>query len=396
MNYIRALVAVALLLLPSVAVAQPAMPIDRYVTLTSAADIPGRRADVYQMIFGSPQLPTTQSQVDVGIPDPFAGWGFNVARVDRFVANMQGGETVVDYLYWASEPNVNRLAVINFGHQTVCNYPSFPSFYEAPQLIQRLLDEGFSVYTSNMPGCGPGIYTAHPILFTNYGNIALRYFFQPIVWAINYLEANHPFVDYSIAGLSGGGWTADVTPAVDLRFKTGIGFSGNYPGLNFIGAWNSDNDGECQSALCWGEGSVPDFVSLVGLRDLYIMSAYGQGRFHQQVMIRRDDCCYGEAQWLGLSVAQPGVPKFNFRDYYNGTAQCRGANPCRWATYLAAYSQDITEALANIQPAVNPPTAVDEFGTSHQISWWGRNKIMAVFQGNGPEALPPRNRKMWW
>jgi hypothetical protein len=40
----------------------------------------------------------------------------------------------------------------------------------------------------------------------------------------------------------------------------------------------------------------PSFYSIAGYPDLYVLGAYGPGRKQVQILVRRDDCCFGEAQ----------------------------------------------------------------------------------------------------
>ena len=40
----------------------------------------------------------------------------------------------------------------------------------------------------------------------------------------------------------------------------------------------------------------PKFYQLAGYPDLYLLAANGKGRSHIQILNRRDDCCFGEAQ----------------------------------------------------------------------------------------------------
>ena len=40
----------------------------------------------------------------------------------------------------------------------------------------------------------------------------------------------------------------------------------------------------------------PTFYRIAGYPDLYILGAQGPGRKQVQILVRRDDCCFGQAQ----------------------------------------------------------------------------------------------------
>ena len=61
-------------------------------------------------------------------------------------------------------------------------------------------------------------------------------------------------------------------------------------------------------------GSVGDreqyeasFYRIAGYPDLYVLGAHGRGRKQVQILVRRDDCCFGQAQHnaqaIGMSYA---------------------------------------------------------------------------------------------
>ena len=57
-----------------------------------------------------------------------------------------------------------------------------------------------------------------------------RLFLEPIVQDINYFTRAVPNAgDVSMTGLSGGGWTATMAPAVDSRIKLSIPVAGSAP-----------------------------------------------------------------------------------------------------------------------------------------------------------------------
>jgi hypothetical protein len=44
------------------------------------------------------------------------------------------------------------------------------------------------------------------------------------------------------------------------------------------------------------EQNEPSFYRLAGYPDLYVLGASGTGRKQIQILVRKDDCCFGQAQ----------------------------------------------------------------------------------------------------
>jgi hypothetical protein len=49
----------------------------------------------------------------------------------------------------------------------------------------------------------------------------------------------------------------------------------------------------------------PTFYALAGYPDLYVLGAYGPGRKQVQILVRRDDCCFGQAQHDEAALGLP-------------------------------------------------------------------------------------------
>ena len=76
-------------------------------TITSAADITTRRNTLINQVWGTTTLPTTLPSVTQNIGNSFPG--YNVARVDRYVASMSNGQTNTSD-FAGDSPNNNRVA----------------------------------------------------------------------------------------------------------------------------------------------------------------------------------------------------------------------------------------------------------------------------------------------
>jgi hypothetical protein len=218
-------------------------------------------------------------------------------------------------------------------------------------------------------------------------------FFEPMNETINWLQANAPFADYNTMGLSGGGWTSHVYPALDQRIHITIGDAGGGPGYQFPpNAYVSPNYGDCIGASgCYGEQQgtpAPNrFYDIAGYMDLYLMGAYGLAtvsgapRYHRQIVNTYDSAAYGNTQWTDSS--------FNYQTYYTSTApaQCGNANPCTWQTYLTYYSQQIANLLSTLGgPGSFPPVVADKVANWHQISDCGDSSSFTVSGSGGTQS----------
>jgi hypothetical protein len=88
-----------------------------------------------------------------------------------------------------------------------------------------------------------------------------------------------------MVGLSGGGWTTTVYAALDPSIRCSVPIAGSIPLYLRSGGSVGDR-----------EQFDPGFYRLAGYPDLYILGASGAGRRQIQILARRDDCCFGEAQ----------------------------------------------------------------------------------------------------
>src|SRR5271169_591140 len=191
--------------------------IDTAITLTSPSDVAARRVSLIMEVWGTKTLPTAQSTVTIGVENPIFGGTPNTARVDLYHADMSNGQTNEGYFYVAGPISLNRVVFLNPGHQGTCDWNDIPGGYGVTALFNLLLTNGYSVFAMNMPACGQS--WEHDALYADYGEIAMGYFIEPIVQAINYMQAHYSFANYNITGLSGGGWTSDVAPAIEIRLQ---------------------------------------------------------------------------------------------------------------------------------------------------------------------------------
>tara|TARA_B100000929_G_C15313991_1_gene354861 strand:- start:59 stop:664 length:606 start_codon:yes stop_codon:yes gene_type:complete len=110
----------------------------------------------------------------------------------------------------------------------------------------------------------------------------MKLFLEPIQTNLNFLDKEYDFKQYSMIGLSGGGWTTVVYSAIDERISNSFSVAGSAPfylrvDLRDIGDYEQTNI---------------DLYQNVNYLELYVLSAYGDGRKHVQIFNKNDPCCY--------------------------------------------------------------------------------------------------------
>jgi hypothetical protein len=141
----------------------------------------------------------------------------------------------------------------------------------------------------------PGDCTGkHEALFElNPAGSPIKYFLEPTAISLNYLKDpkraqsdDFPrYKNFHMVGLSGGGWTTTLYAAIDPTIRCSFPVAGTIP--LYLRSGGSVGDREQFEA---------SFYRLAGYPDLYILGAAGDHRKQVQILVRRDDCCFGEAQ----------------------------------------------------------------------------------------------------
>jgi hypothetical protein len=111
----------------------------------------------------------------------------------------------------------------------------------------------------------------------------LKFFLEPVAISLNEIGGRYKRIH--MAGLSGGGWTTTVYSAVDTRIRSSFPIAGTMPLYLRTGGSVGDM-----------EQYLEAFYIIAGYPDLYLLGAAGPNRRQIQILNRRDDCCFGEAQ----------------------------------------------------------------------------------------------------
>lgn len=268
---------------------------DRDITVNSAREVAVKQRALIQYLWGPSGFPKKRlpDVIVTNIPSPVKLLD-QFARVDEFRIELAPGLQGLAYHFIPSQPN-GELVVVHQGH--ACTLDDDPGSadvgYGLQRTIKALLREGYGVLGVFMPHMRPGDCTGgHDALMqTTTTGSPLKYFLEPVAISLNHLKTRSragQFPKYRVfhmAGLSGGGWTTTLYAAIDPTIRCSFPVAGSIPlYLRIIGSVGDQEQYE------------PSFYGLAGYPDLYLLGAHGRGRKQVQILVRRDDCCFGAKQ----------------------------------------------------------------------------------------------------
>ena len=212
----------------------------------------------------------------------------NLKRIDRLTVEMEYDINSISYLFIPEKSN-EKLILYHQGHGG--------DFILGKDTIQFFLNRNFTVLASTMPlvgmnnqpvvemdGLGQIKLISHDqlrLLEANNFN-PMKIFLDPIRINLNFIEMEYDFKQYSMIGLSGGGWTAVVYSAIDERISDSFSVAGSMP---FYLRVNDRDIGDYEQTNI-------DLYQNVNYLELYVLSAYGDGRKHIQIFNKNDPCCF--------------------------------------------------------------------------------------------------------
>ncbi len=322
---------------------------DCAITIHSAADVTARRDQLIHFIWGAAGFPSAKlpASVDQNVTSPVGGLT-NLERVDTLHIAMDAGQVGIAHHFIPHDRKTNRLVVLQQGH--ACTFNDSTALtddgYGMQRTINALLSDGYSVLAVYMQhindqlpdDCG---HPTHDEMFQTLhteGSV-MKFFLEPVAVGLNYLQTRATadqfpqYRDYSMIGLSGGGWTTVVYAAIDPRIKLSFPVAGSLPLYLRFPASEGDT-----------EQNLTPFYSIAGYPDLQVMGSYGAGRRQVQVLNRRDDCCFGE--------------QFHRADL-TGMSFDRATHSDEWR---------IRSTIATL-PSGSFRLEVDESAPAHMISW---------------------------
>lgn len=263
----------------------PVLAEDRTLTTSVQATKHARDA-IIRYIWGDAGVPRTRPvTIDENAPSPVTGLK-NMAAVQTFTIRMEADQENTAHHFLPKRKN-GQLVVLQHGHACTFDDGNNSQGYGMASTIDSLLGEGYAVLAAYMPHMRPGdcrtVPHAQMFDLPVKAGSPLKFFLEPIAVSLNVLKPRYKQVH--MAGLSGGGWTTTLYAAIDPAIRCSFPVAGSIPLYLRTGGSVGDK-----------EQYLHEFYSVFHYLDLYMLGAQGANRKQIQILNRRDDCCFGEAQ----------------------------------------------------------------------------------------------------
>src|SRR5262245_47221536 len=344
----------------------PGLHDDRQITIASAEDVAKKRQQLINFVFGATGLDSGKLPVvERNDTSPVRGLR-GLARVDTLTIAMEAEQKSYAHHFIPRRPN-KRMVVVHHGHAPTFDDQPGPGDggYGMQRTIDELLIDGYSVLAVYMPhivqfrtrlSVNDNGSMSHDAMFQKLkvkdGNV-MKFFLEPVAVCLRYLKSKAAvddfpsYEDFSMVGLSGGGWTTTVYAAIDPTIRLSFPVAGTMPLWLRSGGSVGDT-----------EQTLNSFYQIAGYPDLYVLGSHGTGRKQVQILNRRDDCCFGENQHQG---------KLSYDDA------------------VREYESQVRLALVKLAATGAFRLEVDEAAPSHMISWNALvSTILAELNGARP------------
>jgi len=259
------------------------------IHITSTDDITTKKNELVKYIWKDRGFPhSTLPLVTHNIDDNRFFDLKNLKRIDKIATLMEYDVNSVAYLFLADQNN-NDLIIYHQGHDG--------DFIKGKNTIQYFLNKGYSVLAFSMPLLGMNdqpvvelsgfgitkLVSHNQFTFLESESFSpIKFFVEPIAVSLNYMDKEFDFNHYYMIGISGGGWTGILYPALDDRVLQSYSIAGSLPiFLRHI----DDNLGDYEQIL-------PELYKIADYLDLYIMASYGENRKLVQIFNKFDPCCF--------------------------------------------------------------------------------------------------------
>ena len=253
------------------------------IHINTPSDVSNVRQKLVDFIWKNGSFPpntTLPTNVEVGVVSPISNLR-NLNHVERLEIEMDlGFRSIVSH--FIPEVDNGRLVLIHHGHSSNLHQNG------VERTIRAFLERGFHVVFFNMPlyGSNTGPSDSHNTMAELLSSALnpIKFFLEPIIIALNHLKQSNQFIDVSMIGVSGGGWTTTLYSAIDPEITFSFPVAGTLPlylrqppcAQTGVGDW---------------EQHYADLYQLTSYLDLYILGSHEDNRLQLQVLNQFDACC---------------------------------------------------------------------------------------------------------
>ena len=267
------------------------------IQINSKFDVLEKRDSLINYIWKNQDYPKNifPSNIDEDISDEKLSTLNNLKSINKLVIEMEYGVNSIAYLL-IPEKNNEKLIIYHHGHGE--------DFRQNIRIFEYFLERDYSVLAFSMPLSGMNnqptveISELGIIKLINHNRLKflenqefspIKFFVEPIIVSLNYVENNFEFDSYHFVGISGGGWTGIIYSAIDDRVSDTFSIAGSLP--LYLRA-DPQNFGDYEQEL-------PSLYSISNYLELYVLGGYGQDRKLIQIFNKNDPCCFaGEVSSL--------------------------------------------------------------------------------------------------
>nr|AIF17243.1 putative low-complexity protein [uncultured marine thaumarchaeote KM3_76_G12] len=211
----------------------------------------------------------------------------NLEKIDKITVEMKNDVNSVAYLLHPKEQLRNDLIIYHNGHS---------EYDGGEKQIRFFLDRGYTVLVFSMPltamnnepiimldGKKTKLENHNQFKFLESDSFSpISYFVEPIAVSLNFIDKNFEYTNYHMIGISGGGWTAVIYPAIDQRISHVFSVAGSLP----LELRTQERDaGDYEQTL-------PELYLIANYYDLYVLASFGTDKKLTQVFNLYDECCF--------------------------------------------------------------------------------------------------------
>ena len=256
-----------------------------------------KRENLIDFIWKGDEFPTRlPDSIEQNISDENFDDLKNLKKIDRITVEMKHGVNSIAYLFYPKELLHSDLIIYHTGHSDY--------LHDGKKQIRFFLDRGYTVLAFSMPLHG---MNSAPVIMLDGNEIKLEkhnqfellesdkfspisYFVEPVAVSLNFIDKNFDYTNYHMIGISGGGWTTVLYPAIDQRILHATSVAASIPlELRILDRDKGDY-----------EQWLPELYRIANYYDLYVLASFGTDRKLTQYFNSNDSCCFA-ARNLDLS-----------------------------------------------------------------------------------------------